>query len=292
MPKTTLAVRGFLLHITHHDPDWCLAKSKERLFDLDVAMNVVEALARNGMNLLIVDCEDGVAYKKHPELMRPYTAPMAALRQLAQAARERGIDIVPKLNFSAGANVHDMWMRPHWDLVRWLKHSETYWIAARDLIEELVSVCKPQRYFHIGMDEDHSRSLRQYVAAIKTLRRMIRRHHLRPVIWNDSCHDSIDALSQVHAEKSRAAEDFLPRDIVHTLWDYARCHPALARRITSKGFELWAAPGRDPKQIRRWKRAVLSAGGTGLIMTNWLKCSKSNRKRLLDQINTLGREYS
>ena len=50
------------------------------------------------------------------------------------------------------------------------------------MIDELVRVCKPRRYFHIGMDEDHYRSQPQYVDAILRLRKMVKRHRLRTVI--------------------------------------------------------------------------------------------------------------
>ena len=290
--KRVVPLRGLLIHITHYDPDWCLAKSEEEPFDVGVALQVVDAMAAARMNLLIVDCADGVAYKSHPELKRHYTVPMNALRGLVAAANARGIDVVPKLNFAkSGRNVHDMWMCPHWDAIRWHKHNAAYWRVAGDLIDELVDVCRPRQYFHIGMDEDHDRSLRQYVADIKALRKMIRKHRLRAVMWNDSCHDSITAVAQVHAEKIRAVEDLLPKDIVQTLWDYAHAHPAIAKRVVGKGFGLWAAPGREAEQVRRWKRALHAVGGTGLVMTNWVKCSERNRALLLDQVSALGLEY-
>jgi len=37
-------------------------------------------------------------------------------------------------------------------------------------IAEVIRTCKPNRIFHVGMDEDHDRSLKQYGAAIPTLR--------------------------------------------------------------------------------------------------------------------------
>jgi len=293
MGKGALAFRGLLLHVSHYDPAWCRTKRRERPFDPDVGLDVVAAMADAGMNLLIVDCADGVAYQGHPELERPYTAPMKSLATLCQAAHERGIDVVPKLNFAkSGRNLHDMWMRPHWDPISWLKDLDTYWQVAGDLIGELVAVCRPRRFFHIGMDEDHYRSVRQYVAAIKTLRKMIRACGLRTVIWNDSCHDSMGAVAQVHADKCRAAEDLLPHDVVHTLWDYVRAHPGIAKRVVGKGFTLWGAPGPCSENVRQWRRALLSAGGTGMIMTCWKKCNRRHRAELLRLVNKLGPEYA
>jgi len=38
--------------------------------------------------------------QSHPELARPYTAPMRDLATLARRAHQRGLDVVPKINFS------------------------------------------------------------------------------------------------------------------------------------------------------------------------------------------------
>jgi len=291
MSNNSTQVRGLLLHITHYDPAWCRngVKQRERPFDLEVALEIVNAMADSGMNLLVIDCADGVIYKSHPELKRRYSAPMSRLKELAAAARERGIHVVPKLNFAkSGRNLHDMWMRPYWDNVRWMSLEDDYWKVAEDLIDELVTVCRPQRYFHVGMDEDHSRSLRQYVAAIKRLRRMVKKHRLRTVIWNDSCYSSDHHIAQVHAEKCRAAEKLLPHDIVQVLWCYERAYPSIVRRLVNGGFDVWAAPGRTTELVRRWRRAVEAEGGSGLLVTKWIKCCRRNRKELLDIVNTLG----
>jgi len=217
---------------------------------------------------------------------------MRDLCDLAAAARAQGIDIAPKLNFSkSGRNLHDMFMRPHWDPVSWLDRADEYWSVAGDLIDELVDACRPKAFFHVGMDEDHYRSLVQYVDAIRILRAKVKRHGLRTVVWNDSCHDRKDAVAQVHAEKCRAAEDLLPHDIVHVLWDYERVHPKIVRRIAQKGFETWAAPGANVASVRAWRRAVLREGGNGLLMTAWIKCDRTNRRRIAGMVRLLGPEY-
>jgi len=290
--KRSLEIRAYFIHMTHYDPKWCERKAQEKPFDVDVALEIVEAMAKHNMNLLLVDCEDGVAYKSHPELKRHYTVPMSHLRKLSDAARAVGVDVVPKLNFAkSGRNMHDDWMRPHSHPIQWMRDQETYWKVAEDVVGELVEACRPKRYFHIGMDEDHYRSVRQYVRAIKILRRMLKKHCLRPIIWNDSCHHKDTAGAQVHADKCRAAEELLPHDIVQMLWDYRRAWPSIARRVAERGFEVWAAPGRTVQNVRRWRKAVQAAnrrGGGGLLLSPpWMKCCKSNRKAILNTLKVL-----
>src|SRR5713226_10417954 len=95
-----LPLRAYLLHLTHYDTAWCRRKARERRFSLRLALEAVDAMAAAGYTTLVVDCEDAVRYQSHPALARPYTAPMRDLATLAQRARQRGLDVVPKIKFS------------------------------------------------------------------------------------------------------------------------------------------------------------------------------------------------
>ena len=283
--KKDVKVKGLLIHVSHYDPMWWRAKQKEKPFDVTVALDLVDAMADVGLNTLIVDVADGVKYRSHPELKRHYSVPMRDLKKLATATHARGIDVVPKLNFAkSGRNLHDMWMHPYSDPLRWTCTLDEYYNVAADTIAELVDVMRPERFFHVGMDEDHHRSHGQYVDAVKTLRRIVKRHGLRTIIWNDSCHYRKDALAQVHADKCRAAEAHLPKDIVQLVWDYARAHPSIVRRIAEEGFEVWAAPGGDVRRLKTWLRSPIS----GVLLTAWTKCDRANRKRLLELVRDVG----
>ena len=292
MPDTkALPMRGYLLHLTHYDPHWCSIKSDEKPFDLVVAVEVVGALAEEGFNLLTIDCADAVQYQSHPELARHYTVPMGQLETLAAAARERGIDVVPKLNFSRSQyHHHNDWMLGPEE--SWHDHfdDEPYWKKAFELIDELIGVCQPQHFFHVGMDEDHDRSYAQYIEAIEALHAGLKQRNLRTIIWNDTPIDYAPGL--IHAEKSLTAEEAIPRDIVQIIWDYGSVTADGVKRICELGFDLWGAPGaRDRDQVTRFRDAVLTHGGKGLFMTTWSPCHKSNRDRLLGSIHEMGPIY-
>ena len=275
-------IRGYLIHITHYDPSWVKRKAREKPFDLGVGLEVVEAMADAGLNLLVVDCADGVTYKSHPELKRSYSAPMAHVRRLAAQARKHDIEVVPKLNFAQSAlHQHNHWFRPH----NALFDNGEYWRRAFQLADELIEACEPPRFFHIGMDEDHDRSHAQYAAAICTLRDGLRERGLRAVMWKDQ---QSYAAADVHAEKSRAAEARIPRDVVQVVWHYHTVLTDVVRRLRRKGFDVWGAPGRDPDQVRGWRDAILRYGGTGLLLTRWVPCRPGNRAELLRQIRMLG----
>ena len=283
-------IRAFLLHVAF----WGIRKRPwEKPFDLDVAMEVVEALAEEQFTHVVIDCADGVRYRSHPELTRKNTAPMEHLVALAARARTLGLDVIPKLNFAQSRwHRHNDWMlgpeegwRQHFD-------DEQYFEKAFDLIDELIEVCEPKRYFHIGMDEDHDRAYSQFVDAIKVMRAGLRKRKLRTIIWNDAGAGPGWNIAVHHREKSLAAEQALPKDVVHVLWQYRSVPTADIERVTGLGFPLWGAPGvRDLTQIAAFRDAVIDAGGRGLLMSTWLRTRPRTRKELLDRIRAVGPVY-
>lgn len=288
--KPQLAVRGYLVHLTHYDPKWVQTKKTEQPFDLDVAMAIADALAEAGFNAMLVGVSDGVRYKSHPEFRRRYSVPIKRLETLCRHARSLGLEIIPKLNFSRSAiNCHNDWMRAPGEA--WHVHfdDEYYWKTAFEVIDEVIAACRPKRFFHVGMDEDHDRSYAQYVEAILRLRAGLKKRSLRTVCWSDSALDY--PSGQIYREKTELAERKLPRDCVRLLWNYWAVPKKEMKQIAGRGYELWGAPGKDPKQLLPFRDALLAAGGTGLVMTRWIPCRKQNRRELLDMIKTLGTYY-
>jgi hypothetical protein len=287
----SLTWRGYLLHLTHYDPVWWLKKAKEKPFDFDVAMEVLDALAEQKFNMLLIGVSDGVRYRSHPELRRHYSQPMSVLRTLADQARKRGMQIVPKLNFSRSEiNRHNQWMRKPGQ--QWYEEfeDEAFFKKGFDAIDEVIDACKPERFFHVGMDEDHDRSHVQYVHAIETLRRGLKKRGLRAVCWSDSAIDY--ASGQVYREKSETAEREASRHVVRLLWNYWAVPAKEMQTIRRRGFELWGAPGaRTLEQTTQFRDALLGCGGKGLVMTHWTPCIKANRKALLERIKTFGPVY-
>jgi hypothetical protein len=283
--KDIIPFRGYLIHLTHYDPEWCKRKSREKPFDLNLGLEIIEALSDAGFNLLIIDCADGVKYKSHPELARRYSIPMSCLKQLVNRAQKHNIEIVPKLNFSHSSfHRHNYWFRPY----NTLFDNDDYWRIAFEIIDELIEACRPKRYFHVGMDEDHDRDYAQYIEAISRLRKELKQRGLRTIIWNDS---SQIKNPLVDAKKSLEAEKEIPKDIVQIAWDYEHVRPKIIQRLVEEGFEVWVAPSQDPKQVLQWKRAILKYGGKGMVMTTWIPCRGSNRSKMLKLIKNVGPIY-
>jgi hypothetical protein len=263
-----------------------MRKRRERPIDIPLALEIIDAISRLGFNTLIIDCEDGLIYRSHPELTRRYSISRDALRQVLGYARKKRLELIPKLNFSQSRyHRHSYWLKPYYAVF----DTNRYWQVAFDLIEELVREFRPKRFFHIGMDEDDTRSLEQYVKAILMLRRRLNKLGLRAIMWNDT---AFGRKRPWHTKKSLAAEHALTKDIVQVVWDYEGFKPGILRRIAGEGFEVWAAPGAKPSYVLKWKEALLRHGGKGLLMTTWLPCRPRNRSRLLELIEGVGPIYS
>jgi hypothetical protein len=274
--------------LTHYDPVWYAKKAKEKPFDLGTAKRIVAALADEGFNTLLIGVSDGVVYRKHPELRRSYSRPADELAELAAWARKHRMTVIPKLNFSRSEiNTHNHWMRRKGQ--PWYEEFEdpAYWKKAFDCIDEVIRICKPERYLHVGMDEDHDRSLGQYVSALRTLRAGLKERKLRMIAWSDSAVDY--ASGELYREKSRRAEAELPHDTVRLLWNYWSVPRNDIRAIRKQGHELWCAPGwNDRKQAEGFRDAARDNGATGIVMTRWIACRPENEKTLLAQIRSYG----
>ena len=286
-------IRGYLIHLTHYDPRWTSLKSREKSFDLQVAHDVVDALSKQGFNMLLIGVSDGVRYDSHPEFSRRYSVPKQQLVELAEHARGLGMEVVPKLNFSRSpTNCHNHWMRAPGE--EWCAHfdDDYSWKTAFEVIDEVIEACKPERFFHVGMDEDHERSVRQFSRALTTLHAGLLKRGLRTVAWSDSALDY--PSGEAYREKSEFAEkEGVPRDVVRILWNYWAVPEKEMEQIHRQGMELWGAPGwSDPDQAVKFRDALIRAGGNGLIMTRWIACQKRNRRIFLDLIKRFGPIYS
>ena len=288
--KKSIEVRGYLIHMTHYDPVWYGRKEQEKRFDLKLACDMVKAMGKAGLNTLIIDVEDGVEYRTFPELKRHYSAPMGDLVKLVECARGVGMHVIPKLNFSKGdSNRHNEWFSPYHKM----GDTPEYWAKAFKLIDELIGVVKPEKFVHIGMDEDSERTPEEYVAAVTALHDGLAKRNLRAVMWNDTPHRSASMFGCV--EKTLAAEDRAAKDIPHIAWDYGKVQARTTQRIkdmVKKGLEVWIAPGGYAEDVAAWKQVALATGCAGMVMTAWAPVQEAGRKDFMERIEKLGPIYS
>jgi len=107
----------------------------------------VDALVKAGMNMLLVDVGEGVVLPSHPELSVRGSWSAEKMRAEIARIRKLGVEVVPKLNFSA---THDAWLGEYSRMVSTPKYYE----VVRDVIRDVAEIFGKPRLFHLGWDEE------------------------------------------------------------------------------------------------------------------------------------------
>lgn len=176
--------------------------------------DVLRQMAGAGVNMVVLNLDDAVAWESHPEIaVRNAWSPDRLRKEIANM-RRMGLEPIPMLNFSTS---HDAWMKTYARMVS----SGIYYEVCRNLIAEAIDVFDTPRFFHIGMDEEsaqHQRSRYDYI--------VVRQGEL----W---WHDLLFYVSEIEKKGTRAwmwsdyswnhPDEFvarMPKSIVQSNWYY------------------------------------------------------------------------
>ena len=157
--------------------------------DIETWDKLVDFIAERQYNMLVIDVGDAIKYESHPEISAPDAWDKDFLKKKLAECRAKGIEPIPKLNFSTG---HCVWMKEY----RLMISTPTYYKVCADLIAEVCEVFDYPRLFHIGMDEeDIGHQGKQPVAIVRQgehwwhdaffLFKECEKHGARPWVWSD-----------------------------------------------------------------------------------------------------------
>lgn len=164
-------------------------------FDEEMWREMSVKLPAAGVNTVVVDLAEILKYPRRPELWVKGSWEPEKMQNEIRRLRALGLDVVPKLNFSAA---HDSWLM---DYQRMLS-TKPYYEACADVIKDAIEIFtvdgKPPRYFHLGYDEEtapHQSADRYRMAIIRQgelwwhdflwFVRQVERAGVRPWIWSD-----------------------------------------------------------------------------------------------------------
>lgn len=108
---------------------------------------MVDAAVENEFNAIVLDLGEGIEYKSHPELTHPGAWSYERVRKEVKDLKEKGIALIPKLNFSA---CHHLWLGEYRKMLTMPKYYE----VCKDLINEVYELFDHPEYIHLGMDEE------------------------------------------------------------------------------------------------------------------------------------------
>ena len=108
---------------------------------------ILEEAPKRGFNHILLDVGDGIQYHSHPEISTKNAWSHRRVHKELARCREKGITIIPKLNFSS---FHCNWLKQYARMIS----SDIYYKVAADLIREVYEVFEHPEYIHLGMDEE------------------------------------------------------------------------------------------------------------------------------------------
>jgi hypothetical protein len=270
----------------------------------------IPALAKLGVNTLVLEIDYSFQFKSHPELSRPDHITHAQARALADLCRQNHIRPIPQLNCLG----HQSWARhtaallashPELDETPG-KYPDNQGIYCRSwcplnpktnqivfaLIDEMIDAFNADA-FHVGMDEvfiigsddcplckghDHAELFAAQVNALHE--HLVHDRHLEMFMWADRLLDA-RALGyskwEASANGTAAAIDKIPPDIVLCDWHYERQPEYKSLDVLlDKGFRVWPCGWHDVEAARAFMDAAIGKKNprmVGYLSTTWGKVS-------------------
>ena len=258
--------------------------------DRGLLYEVVDEVSKMGIDLIVLDILDAMQYESHPEISLKNAFTHEEMRTLLGYMRERGIEPVPKLNFSA---CHDTWLKEY----SWMKGTARYYEVVKDLIDEVCEVFDHPKLFHLGMDEEDLPTHKKGMTIIRC-----------DDLW---CHDLYFYMDCVEKNGARAWiwGDFywkhpdyflrkIPKECLISNWGYMRYWEGHDRvkmqydsyiALAAHGYDqfpcssTWCCHQNVAQEVHFMKKhGLVNEHLIGILATPWAGMNEVNRYALLD----------
>lgn len=228
---------GILTHLSFNIAG-DLKRQKELIFDEEVWNRIVDKCEECGLNTIVLDVNDGVQWESHPEISLPGAWSKEKVRSEVLRLREKGIEIIPKLNFST---THDVWMGEYGRMVS----TSIYYKVCRDLILEVYDMFLQPEYIHIGMDEENWKHFNdpgyEFIAA--------RRDGLlvHDINFFNACVKEAGAKTHMWHDPFNDLEPEFSKDIDKDIFPYVWMYYSYLK-------ENWTLISEQDEEVREWYR--------------------------------------
>ena len=275
--------------------------------DLEALALNLPSLAKQGINVVILEVDYNFAFKSHPELRRganPITR--AGARRFAAACKQNNIRLIPEFQ-SLG---HQSWktetfplltVYPKFDLTpgafpnnegiycrEWDPLNPEVWRIVFDLMDEIIDAFRADA-LHVGMDEvfllgsEQSPSTKGqdpgalFAKAVNELHKhLVRKRKIEMLMWGDRLIDGKKYdLGEWEASINDTAPaiDLIPKDIIICPWHYELRdgYPSIPMFI-EKGFRVLPAGWNNvdaTKALIQFSRLHAGPKLLGYMFTTW-----------------------
>jgi Glycosyl hydrolase family 20, catalytic domain len=275
--------------------------------DLDALGRNLETLAKQGINVIILEVDYNFAFKSHPELRRG-TKPITreGARRFAALCKKFKIRLIPEFQ-SVG---HQSWKAETFPLLtvypkfdstpgafpnnegiycrEWDPLNPEVWRIVFKLMDEIIDAFRADA-FHVGMDEifllgsEHSPSTKGqdpgllFAKAVNEIyAHLVRKRRVEMLMWGDRLIDGKKYdLGEWEASTNGTAEaiDLIPKDIIVCPWHYEvrETYPSIPMFI-DKGFRVLPAGWKNveaTKALIEFSRSHAGPKLLGHVFTTW-----------------------
>ncbi len=260
------------------------------------------ALAR--YSHIILEFWGMLKYDCMQELSWPFAYSKAEIKKLVCEANALGVEIIPMFNHLGHASgcceingkhvVLDQNPRYGYmfDSYGWLwnyKRADVRMLLSK-VREELMEVCGPGKFFHIGCDEAYAigediSKAAETAEYLNGIAKELRVHGRRAILWHDMLL-SKSAFPGYVANSEDATATYLmyalDKRILIADWQYDRHGEvwATSKALREKGFAVVCCPWDDKKNIDEALETVKENGLFGILHTTWHTLHKGFREMI------------
>ena len=203
-PARTDEIRSVLLHLGRNMWGWTpppgMQVAQKDFRPLATTLECREDLwraataraAEKGMNMVVIDLGEALAYPSHPELGVTGAWSPDKMRDELARLKAMGLEAIPKLNFST---THNGWLGDY----RCMLATKTYYRVVEDVLRDVAEIFGTPRFLHIGFDEETTKhqewSARSLAVVVRKgdlwwhdflhVVRTCEKHGMRPWDWAD-----------------------------------------------------------------------------------------------------------
>ena len=275
--------------------------------DLDQLGKNLETLAKQGINVIILEVDYNFAFQSHPELRRGTDQiTREGARRFAALCKKNKIRLIPEFQ-SLG---HQSWkaqtfplltVYPKFDLTpgafpnneglycrEWDPLNPEVWPIVFQLMDEIIDAFRADA-LHVGMDEVFLLGSEQspttkgkdagvlFANAVKQIHEhLVRKRRVEMLMWGDRLIDGVKFnLGEWEASTNGTASaiDLIPKDIIICPWHYEvrDSYPSIPMFI-EKGFRVVPATWKNidaAKALIEFSRSHASPNLLGFMFTTW-----------------------
>ncbi len=203
--------------------------ARNNYVDVELWDEMVDFCAERKYNMIVIDVGDGVKYDSHPEVSAPDAWDKDFLKKKLDEMRAKGIEPIPKLNFSA---CHHAWLGEYRRMVA----TPIYYKVCSDIIAEVCELFGNPRFMHLGLDEENApnQAMREMTIVrhedlwwhdVYFFFAECEKHGVRPWVWSDYYWAHPDLFVKN-----------MPKSVLQSNWYYGRFQDSTASSSAVKTY--------------------------------------------------------